>query len=116
MNAEESEIYEYLKQFPNVFVSVIEISKNVGARRNFLVDRTWARPILRRMEMEGLLESSPTGDYRLKHVSGDTTTFLNALGRPDVSLGDTTIITLDEEEKKERALSERLKESERADE
>lgn len=94
MNAEEIEVYEYLKQFPNVFVSVIEISKSVGSRRNFLLDRAWARPILRRMEMEGLLEANPSGEYRLKQASGNTTTFLKALGQPDISLGDTTIITL----------------------
>jgi hypothetical protein len=96
MNAEATEVYEYLKQFPNVFVSVIEISKSVGSRRNFLMDRTWSRPILRRMEMEGLLESNPSGEYRLKHTSGDTTTFLKALECTDIdiALGDTTIIAL----------------------
>jgi hypothetical protein len=96
MNAEEAEIYDFLKQFPNVFVSVIEISKCVGARRNYLTDRTWARPILRRMEMDGHLESSPSGDYRLKRDSGNTTTFLKALGQPNIALGDTTIICLDD--------------------
>lgn len=112
MNAEETEIYDYLKQFPNVYVSVIEVSKSVGARRNFLVDRAWARPLLRRMEMEGLLESNPSGEYRLKHASGDTTTFLKALARPDVDLGDTTIIVMDDEERKKRG----LRQIERADE
>ncbi len=96
MNAEETEIVDFLKQFPRVFVSVIEISKSVGHRRNFLMDKTWARPLLRRMEMEGVLESNPSGEYRLKEGSADTATFLKALHHPDVSLGDTTIITLDD--------------------
>jgi hypothetical protein len=96
MNADENEIYEFLKQYRNVFVSVIEISKSVGARRNFLADRTWARPILRRMELEGHLESNPSGEYRIKHYSGNTTTFLKALGDPCLVLGDTTIICLDD--------------------
>ncbi len=95
MNVEETEIFEFLKQFPRVFVSVIEISKSVGHRRNFLMDKTWARPICRRMEMEGILESNPSGEYRLKDPTSDTT-FLNALGNPDAALGDTTIITLDD--------------------
>ncbi len=96
MSAEETEIYDFLKQYPRVYVSVIEISKSVGHRRNFLMDKTWARPLLRRMEMEGLLESNPSGEYRLKNASEDTTTFLNALHNPDAHLGDTTIITLDD--------------------
>ncbi len=96
MNAEETEIYDFLKQYPSVYVSVIEISKSVGARRNFLMDKTWARPILRRMEMEGHLESNPSGEYRLKDAGSNTTTFLKALGHPDISLGDTTIIVLDD--------------------
>ncbi len=94
MNAEETQILEFLKRYPHVYVSCIEISKNVGDRRNFFNDRTWTRPILRRMEMDGILESNPSGEYRIKN-SSDTTTFLKALDVPGVSLGDTTIITLD---------------------
>lgn len=96
MNAEETEIFDFLKQYPRVFVSVIEISKSVGSRRNFLMDKTWARPMLRRMEMEGVLESNPSGEYRLKDAGSDTTTFLKAMHNPDAMLGDTTIITLDD--------------------
>ena len=96
MNAEEKEIYDFLKQTPESYVSVVKISKSVGQRRNFLRDRVWARPLLRRMEMDGLLESNNGGDYRLKNCSGDTTTFMRALARPDIPLGDTTIISLDD--------------------
>jgi hypothetical protein len=44
------------------------------------------------------LESSPSGDYRIKDCSGNTTTFLKALATPNFPLGDTTIICLDAEE------------------
>jgi hypothetical protein len=97
MNAEETEIYEFLKKFSNLFVSVNEISKNVGARKKFNEDRNWTLPILRRMEMEGWVEANPFGDYRLKRRPDDTTTFKRALSMPDVPLGDTAIITLEEE-------------------
>jgi len=94
MNADETEIFEFLKRYPHVYVSVIEVSKNVGDRRNFLNDRTWTRPFLRRMEMDGILESNPSGEYRIKGGTGNTTTFLKALDRTDIDLADTTIVSL----------------------
>jgi hypothetical protein len=94
MSNEEAEIYELLKRFSNRYLSVTEISKSVGPRRNFNRDRLWAQPILRRMEMQGLIEVSPFGDYRLKHQPDETTTFKTALETPGISLGDTTIISL----------------------
>jgi hypothetical protein len=93
MNADETEIFEFLKQYPHVFVSVVEISKNVGDRRRFMNDRAWTRPLLRRMEMEGVLEANPSGEYRITR-GGSTTTFLKALEQGHADLGDTTIITL----------------------
>jgi len=98
MNAQETEIFDFLKRFPQLFVSVTEISKNVGNRKKFNEDRSWSRPFLRRMEMDGLLESNPFGEYRLKRPPDDTTTFKHALTVPGFSLGETAIITLDEAE------------------
>jgi len=96
MNADETAIYKFLQGYPGVFVSVTEISRRMGARRKFDQDRTWARPILRRMDLDGLLESNEVGEYRLKKKTGTTTTFKKALGQPGVSLGDTTMISLDD--------------------
>ncbi len=98
MNTEQTEIYEFLKTYSNVFVSALEISKRLGNRGRFHNDRNWARPVLRRMEMEGLIESNPFGEYRLKKRTDDTTSFKKALAMPGMSLGDTTIIALDETE------------------
>ena len=96
MNAQETELYEFLKRFPQLFVSVVEIGKNCGSRKLFLQDRNWARPILRRMEMEGSVESNPFGEYRVKRRPDDTTTFKRALTMPGFPLGETSIITLDD--------------------
>jgi len=96
MNADETAIYKFLQGYPGVFVSVTEISRRMGARRKFDQDRTWARPILRRMDLDGLLESNEVGEYRLKKIPNQTTTFKKALRQPGVSLGDTTIISLDD--------------------
>jgi hypothetical protein len=100
MNADEREIYDFLKTTSgNAFVSVMEISKKLGHRKRFDIDRVWARPLLRRMELDGLLESNPFGEYRIKGKDGESPAFKDALEQPGASLGDTTIITLDDVKK-----------------
>ena len=95
MNADEREIYDFLKVSPgNLFVSVMEISKKLGHHQRFDIDRTWARPLLRRMELDGVLESNPFGEYRIKGREGEIASFKDALEQPGAALGDTTIITL----------------------
>ena len=96
MSNEEIEIYELLKRSSNRYVSVTDISKSIGPRKNFNRDRLWAQPVLRRMEMQGLIEANPYGDYRIKPQLEETTTFKNALETPGVPLGDTTIISLND--------------------
>lgn len=98
MNAEQTSVQDFLRGYPGIFVSVTEISRRLGARRKFQEDRTWARPILRRMEMDGTLESNECGEYRLKAQGDETTSFKKALTKPGIPLGDTTIISLDEDE------------------
>lgn len=92
-NPIEQEIYNYLKKFPGAFVAVSDVSKNVGHRKWFNADRNWSRPILRRLEMDGWVESNPFGEYRLKKRADDTTSFLQAMFVPGMELGDTTIIS-----------------------
>ena len=98
MNADETEIFEFLKTFQGLFVSVTEISKRINSRRRYEQDRTWARPILRRMELDGILESNPFGEYRIKQTGLENTTFKEALRLPNVPLGDTAIIMLSDVE------------------
>src|SRR5512143_1987062 len=96
MNTDENEIYEFLKRYRGAFVSVVEISRNVGPRRRFNEDRIWAKPTLRRMEAEGWLESNVFGEFKLKKRKENDTTFLQAIKEPGSSLGDTTIISLED--------------------
>ncbi len=91
-NAIEQEIINYLRRSPVTFVTTTDISKNVGQRKWFNADRFWARPILRRLEMDGWVESNPFGEYRLKKRADGSTTFRQALGVPGMALGDTAII------------------------
>jgi hypothetical protein len=94
MNAEEKEIYDYLLARAGVYVTVNEISKYLGRGRQFELDRNWARPILRRMEMEGHLEANPLGEYRVREAQPGDINFSDALKFPGSALGDTTIIRL----------------------
>jgi hypothetical protein len=48
------------------------------------------------MEMDGVLESNPFGEYRLVQYNSETTLFKSALNQPGIPLGDTTIIVLDD--------------------
>ena len=95
MSTEEKEILEFLSTFREVYVSVVEVSRRVGSRNRFHSDRTWSRPTLMRMEQDGLLESNEYGEFRIKRGQLDTD-FLEALEsiKPDVDLGETTIIRL----------------------
>jgi hypothetical protein len=98
MNADEQEIYDFLRSF-QTYVSVMEISKKLGKGRKFDMDRTWARPVLRRMEMDGLLESNPFGEYRVRTPDPSDLAFKEALKTPGAPLGDTTIIRLEDVKK-----------------
>ena len=115
MNADEVRIIGFLNEFPDEYVSVLDVSRKLGEGRRYKEDRTWAAPIMRRMEMDGLLETNDVGDYRVRteyrengHDKGSTPTkasagaktetktidFKQALKTPGVSLGDTTIIRI----------------------
>lgn len=96
LNPIEKEVFDYLRRSPLVYISASEVSKNVGNRKWFNADKNWARPILRRLEMDGWIESNPFGEYRLKARAPNETSFRDALGMPGVSLGDTSIITSDD--------------------
>jgi hypothetical protein len=106
MNADEMRILEYLNESPSDFVSVVDVSKRLGKGRRFKDDKLWARPILRRLEMDGFLEVNDMGDYRIrdtddhpkktqtKQTETKQIDFKQALKTPGVSLGDTTIIRI----------------------
>ena len=115
MNADEVRIIGFLNEFPDEYVSVVDVSRKLGKGRRYKEDRTWASPIMRRMEMDGLLETNDAGDFRVrteyrdngkaqetesKGTKGAKATetksidFKQALKTPGVSLGDTTIIRI----------------------
>ncbi len=65
MDADETAICDYLRTWPGTFVSGRQIARRASGQRRFRVDPNWAVPVLMRLVEQGLLESDPTGHYRL---------------------------------------------------
>lgn len=66
MDAEEREIYFYLKAWKHVFVSAREICRRAGGKHRFRQDPDWAKPALARMVERGILETDAAGHYRIR--------------------------------------------------
>jgi hypothetical protein len=66
MGSDEIAIIDYLKQFPKNWSTTTEISKRAAGRRRYAQERDWARPVLRRLEADGHLESNEYGHYKLR--------------------------------------------------
>ena len=66
MDADERDIYFYMKSHGRDYISVQEVCRRVGGKRRFRFNHDWARPALLRMAERGILESDEPGRYRLK--------------------------------------------------
>ena len=70
MDVDQTEICQFLKSFPDQYVSGKEICRRAGSKWRFREEPTWALPILRRMVECQFLESDDTGRFRLpRHVA-----------------------------------------------
>jgi hypothetical protein len=66
MDADELEVYHYLKSWGHAFVSTREIARRAGGKRKFRETPDWAFPVLARMIERGIIECDHGGRYRLK--------------------------------------------------
>jgi hypothetical protein len=66
MDADEREIYYFLKPYRNEFLSGREICRRAGGKQRYRYEETWALPPLMRMVERGILETDPSGAYRIK--------------------------------------------------
>lgn len=73
MDADEREIYQFLKPFGTEYINAREICRRAGGRKRFRDEPDWAKPILVRMEERGILESNATGHFRIKPVKKNKT-------------------------------------------
>lgn len=68
MDADEREIFYYLRGEQGNYVSAHSISRHAGGKHKYRESPDWARPALLRMAERGILEIGPEGDYRLKPI------------------------------------------------
>ena len=66
MDADEREIFEYLKTFGEEWVNAKEVCRRAAGKRRFAEDNNWARPVLQRLKEQNILEADMAGRYRIK--------------------------------------------------
>jgi hypothetical protein len=66
MDADEREIFHFLKAWGGDFTSSAEIARRATIKKRFYEDPNWAKPVLMRMEERGILQSDAMGRYRIK--------------------------------------------------
>jgi hypothetical protein len=66
MDADEKEVYNFMKTCAGQFVSAREISRRAAGKWRFRDDPNWAAPILLILVEKGILESDAAGYYRLR--------------------------------------------------
>jgi hypothetical protein len=69
MDADENDIFQFLKTWGVRFVGATEIARRAGIKKRFYEDPNWAKPVLMQMAERGILESDAHGRYRIKPVS-----------------------------------------------
>ena len=65
MDADETDICEYLKSWRDQFVSAREIGRRAGGKWRYREDERWALPVLQRLLDKQLVEKDGAGHYRL---------------------------------------------------
>jgi hypothetical protein len=66
MDADERDIFNYLKTWGSEFVGVREICRRAGTKKRFHENPEWAKPILQLMTERSILERDILGRYRVK--------------------------------------------------
>jgi hypothetical protein len=68
VDADEREIYYYVKTRARVFTPARDISRRLGGKRRWRRSPAWAQPVLERMVERGILETDNAEGYRLKPI------------------------------------------------
>ena len=66
MDAEERDIFSYLKSWGSEFVGAAEICRRAGNKRQFHRNPEWAIPKLETMLERGILEKDAHGRFRIR--------------------------------------------------
>jgi hypothetical protein len=68
MDADEKDIFQYLKNYGGQFVNAKEICRRAATKRRFAEEPDWAKVVLVRMTERRILEADTSGRYRIKAV------------------------------------------------
>jgi hypothetical protein len=68
MDADEREIFDFLKTFGEEWVNAKEICRRASGKKRFNEDNNWAKPILHRLKERQILDGDELGRYRIKPV------------------------------------------------
>ena len=68
MDADEREIFQFLKSWGGEFIGAMEVCRRAGGKKRFHDDPKWAKQPLIRMAERNILESDQQGRYRVKPV------------------------------------------------
>lgn len=68
MDADERDIFQFLKTWGEQFTNAREIARRATIKKRFYEDPEWAKPVLKRMEERGIVESDILGRFRIKPV------------------------------------------------
>ena len=69
MDADERDIFQFLKTRGDEFVGAMEIARRAGGKKRFYDDPDWAKPLLIRMQERGIVESDAMGRFRVKPIA-----------------------------------------------
>jgi hypothetical protein len=69
MDADEREIFQFLKTWGTGFTSAKEIARRATVKKRFYDNPGWAQPVLLRMVERGILERDIQGRFRIKPIS-----------------------------------------------
>jgi hypothetical protein len=111
MNGDEKAIVDYLKTWPNVFISGREVARRVGGKKRYEEDRYWAVPILTELVRKNVLDVDHMGHFRYRrpdkkkrfgrHVSPEILRILKTSGK---KFDDVTAIEDDSDDGAEPAI------------
>lgn len=66
LSPDEQEIISFLRPLKKQFATSREICRRACGKQRFNEDPNWAKPLLKKLEKQGYLESNANGHYRIK--------------------------------------------------
>lgn len=66
LSPDEQDILTFLKPLGRQFATPREVCRRACGKQRFNEDPSWAKPILKKLEHKGFLETNANGHYRLK--------------------------------------------------